>query len=361
VRNETSGINNIVRAMSSAPSGDNCQPFHFEVLPNNGSSTITIHHIEARGRHGLNRANHTSLVTLGTALELGAIQAASLGLKVETELTSDLGSSEHPHWATIHVSQPATQPLQPALSAQLSNSIFTRCTDRRLYRGGDFADPVFAEIRKMSAQFEGVQIHTLMPAGELLDFILKSEQYVWHHPSLLKDLLSWMRFSKKEKFDTRDGLYWNNLGVNWLESRLLLTLRKRLQLHRLFTSFGLPQRVSQTTARQLKSSAGILLFTLDSTSNVALVELGRAALNTWLALDSVGYGVQPMTSCAMGVFDSETGTLHTDSSEEYRHHFKRGRAAWAKGAGLNAREIPAWCFRVGRSSPLPEKMRTLRH
>ena len=74
----TKAIERIVQAAAQAPSGDNCQPWRFVW----DGKTLTIGHDEERARHGFNRVNHASCLSLGCVLESIHIAASGEKLRV---------------------------------------------------------------------------------------------------------------------------------------------------------------------------------------------------------------------------------------------------------------------------------------
>lgn len=349
-------IESVVRAALSAPTGDNCQPFFFRWTR---ERALEIRHREKLGRHGLNPENHASLLTLGCVLELATLRASALGLRAEFEASPDLGSQPRQgeadaFWGALRFSE--CPPSAPAYAT----AIEARACDRRPYQGGSLNDSALLELRNLNPDLSRVALHLIPPPrGVLLGFFLKSEEYLWRHEPTRRDLLSWVRFARGERDSTRDGLYWKNLGVGVSDALFLRLFRRFPSLLRLIWPFfriGL----HGVLKRQLSSSAGLVLLSLNETSAMALVEAGRAGVRSWLLLNHSGYGVQPLSLATLNVYDSAAGTLPAFASEAFRAHFETGLGVWREALSLRAPWVPVWALRFGKAAALPEPLRALR-
>jgi len=333
-------IRRIVSAASRIPNPENCQPFTFQW---DGRSLLVRHEPE-RARHQLNAQNHLSLLTLGTLLEALALAASTEGLRMEDTLHLD--DLESPVWATAHFSEGARVD-------ELAGVLGVRRTDRRLYLGGSLQAPVFAELRREVERFPDNGLHlSARPRGELLDFCLEAESFLWRDPAVYRDVMRWIRFSEKELQRTRDGFSWRSLGpplpsfpgVQLVRNELVRNTLSRTHLY----------RASALWLRaQLASSAGLLCLTVRSHHPQSLVAAGRLGLSSWLRLNRAGYAVQPMTLASTPIYDLTLGCLPTDAPHGLRELFARGQGVLERAFGLTRAELPVWMFRTGRALQHP--------
>jgi hypothetical protein len=91
-----------------------------------------------------------------------------------------------------------------------------------------------------------------------------------------------------------------------------------------------------------------------------MLQLGRLFLRAWVRLNMSGFGVQVMANQSIHVFQHVAGIIPEDYPAESKRLFAEGKRILTKSFALAEGEIPAWMFRTGRSSPLPDEMRTLR-
>ena len=83
-------------------------------------------------------------------------------------------------------------------------------------------------------------------------------------------------------------------------------------------------------------------------------------MRAWVRLNMSGYGVQVMANPSLHVFQHVAGILPGDCPVENKRVFAEGEKILTKAFGLTKGDIPAWMFRTGISSPLPQEMKTLR-
>lgn len=343
-------IQRIVASALTAPSGDNCQPWTF--LWN--QSELAIGHQGDRARHMLNRKNHASLLSLGCVLELIRIAASH----EKAGAVVDLGDFDDSHgypWATVRFRESARAP------DALAPFIGTRVTDRRIYHGGSLALPVLQKLHEAASRTGHAGMHVIdtYPA-DLVDYLLKCEEFVWDHPLAMTDFLAWLRMDKREVESTRDGLPWRNLGVNFAESRMLGLLRSRPGMVGLFKMTGFKHLLRSVARRQLRSNAGVICFSVSGTDPSLLVEAGSLALRAWLILAQHGFGVQPLTIPSLSVFDLEMHALPSSTRPEYVDLFANGGEIMRSAFSLPVDARPVWAMRTGISPDFPAGHRTLR-
>jgi hypothetical protein len=341
-------IARMVTAANTAPSGDNCQPWHFHLA----GGELSITHDAARARHLLNHNDFCSLLALGCVLEALEIAASVEGLRCEPQLSLD--APRGGPWARVRFAR-SEAPPHP-----LAAALFARCADRRLHRGGSTAHPVFAAIRRDGQRFDDAALHVIAgPDPALMRYLLDSDRYVWRHPQIVDDILPWIRFTREEILATRDGIGWASLGFDLPEIPGLGLTRWR-PLPRIIDRLHLFSVARRWFHLTLRSAAALLCVTVTTPRKASLVSAGRLAYLAWVRLNQAGFGVQPMTIQAMPIYHVEVGGLPEGTLPEFHEHYRRGRAVVARGFNYPDAELPVWMFRTGQSSPLPASLKSLR-
>ena len=344
-----SAIERIVSGAVTAPSGDNSQPWRFEW----DGRTLAILHDEARGRHDLNRALHSSFLTLGCLLEAVRLAASLEGFVPAFRITLPRTPGPSP-WAVITFAAGAGGPDPMAAILPL------RATDRRRYRGGRVDESVLASIRAESARFPNARIRfTDVYSEELLRYLAHADTFIWTHEPAHRDMMAAFRFSRREAEATRDGLPWPSLGISYPLSRLM-KLSRSFTVQKALNAMGLLRKARSVSRAGITSSAALVCLTVVSLKEELLPEAGGLALAAWLRLNAHGYGVQPLTIGSLSVFDALTGALSARTSAEHVELFRRGRDVLRRSFDLDAGEIPVWLLRTGASPPLAARARTLR-
>jgi hypothetical protein len=346
-----SAIERIVSGALTAPSGDNSQPWRFEW----DGRTLAILHDDARGRHDLNRALHSSFLTLGCLLEAVRLAASLEGLvpAFRVTLPRSPGPSPSP-WAAVTFAAGAGGPDPMAAILPL------RATDRRRYRGGRVDESVLASIRAESARFPNARIRfTDVYSEELLRYLAHADTFIWTHEPAHRDMMAAFRFSRREAEATRDGLPWPSLGISYPLSRLM-KLSRSFTVQKALNAMGLLRKARSVSRAGITSSAALVCLTVVSLKEELLPDAGGLALAAWLRLNAHGYGVQPLTIGSLSVFDALSGALSERTRAEHVDLFRRGQDVLGRSFDLDAGEIPVWLLRTGASPPLAARARTLR-
>jgi len=341
----------IVKLAMTAPNVDNAQPFYFRWE----GDRLLILRDEARDRQRGNAGNYVSMVGLGCLAECVAIAASGEGLPAEVAFRYDEQRPNAP-WLTVSFGPQKVDPdeLLPGLKL--------RCSDRRQYEGGNLSDPVFQEVIADADHFRGCRLTFQDRLDQKLTaYLLQCEEFLWADKQILPEMLSWVRWSRKEVQLTRDGMPWRSLGVSFLVSRLMRLVARSKRFRRLARRSGAPLRAQQRTLEaQIRTSAALGCITVRDTKVQTMFRLGRLFLRAWVRLNMSGFGVQVMANPAIHVFQHVAGIIPEDYPTESKLTFARGESILAEAFGLAEGEIPAWMFRTGKSSPLPAEMKTLR-
>lgn len=341
-----SPIQRIVEAALTAPSGDNCQPWRFHW----DGTELKITLDEIRAKHDLNRANHASLLSLGCVLESISIAASHekwhAAFRLNEDLIKNPGAS-----VSFNPAEIAPDDLLPALSL--------RATDRRKYKKGFIQTRFTEKILNEAAGFESCRLYFQNSySKEFLEYVISAEGFVWEHQEAHRDFFQWIRFSDRETEQTRDGMSWRNLGINYLQSRVMKLCR----------NFNIQKRLNSTVVKEtkanmiqrLRSSAGLGCITVTSMQAKDLVQAGQLWMRAWLRFNLNGYGVQPLTSGAFPIYDSKAGVFPENILPQYKALFAEGFKLLHKTFAFTENEIPILLFRTGKSTPLPRKAQTLR-
>jgi sulfur-carrier protein adenylyltransferase/sulfurtransferase len=345
----TPQIKNIVKAALMSPSGDNSQPWQYFW----DGKELRIEMDQERARHALNRANHASLLSLGCVMESIAIAAPSLGLMPTFEHEKKRLQAE-PH--VIVTFEPIKKKKEP-----LHRILFLRTTDRRLFRGGSLKDEIFSQVTQSIQEFSSHRLHfTDQYSSQLLNYMSAADCFVLYHKDVHRDLFKWLRFSDRKAEKLRDGLPWRNLGMNYMESRVL-AMCKDYKIQDFFNKLVFGKQIKKNAEKAIMSSAALGCITVSLKKVEDLITAGRIWMRVWCHLTAKGYGVQPMTSGVFPIYDLMTGALDLETlREDYAQLFKGGYGILKESFGFAEDEIPVMLFRTGLITPLPAKAKTFR-
>lgn len=344
-------IQKILTAASRTPTGDNCQPFSYGW----DEKVLSVYHDEQQAQHHFNFNNFSSYFTLGMLLETVSIAAKALKYNLEYRLNL---SDDNPSHAWVEIEFIFNPDCQ---YDERHNFIEQRATDRRAFKGGDFNTPVFEEMLKDADSFKNCQLYFKDNfTKDILDYIGELETYVWQTKSAHHDVFKWIRYSKKETAETRDGMPWQSLGCSYLESRVL-KLTSNYNFRTILSKLGGLAKMKKMAKKLIRSSAGFGCITLKSFNKENLVEAGRLNMRVWLSLTMYSYGVQPYGICSLTVLSHCLNPNDNHFNPDFLETFNSGLDVLKKHFDCSEGEYPCWVFRTGLSSAVVGPMKTVRY
>ncbi|MCB0414488.1 MAG: hypothetical protein KDD50_09150 [Bdellovibrionales bacterium] len=348
--NKSSNINlqqlmKIIELAKWAPTPDNCQPFTFQW---NGTSLNIISHLEF-AEHAYNTNNIPTIISLGSLLEYIYQASLSEGYYANIEIPSTLNFGK----SCAKIKFTNTFKKNHSLVKKLKE----RSTDRRSFKGGEISNVI--EVAQKSNQYKEVKVngYSLKDSSVIKSLtLMETTCFRWHKAS--KDLLKWLRLTKKEVKSTDSGLPYKNLGLPFKEILAIRFLRRFFFLSKLFAPLAI-FNYGQQMKSCLRSSAGILNLSVESTDFKSLVKLGRTATSIWLDLNEQGYGVQPLSQSSLLPSSLKSNIATIDAPKNVLTALQKGWSELQKKSPSQESKL-VWSFRVGLSDSLPESMRTKR-
>ncbi len=358
----------ILHQAVSTPSGDNCQPWIFDVNENR----LQIFADHRRANHVLDGGGFASLLSLGALIETIETLAQARGYIAELIFLTDLPIAlDGSVWCKLLFTK--RQDLSPQNAARYAvryhsrqgpvpaETFIDRCTDRRRFHG--FDRKALALVLKDASEGFDVhahcQVHLLEQMTDQLSAVLaRCESALFDIEGAVEGTTKWIRLSQKDAHHTLDGLPIRNLGVGIVEAAVFIAVGRFSRLSKFLhplLKFAMRRKID----KQLREATLIGFSSTEITSR-SLVDVGRLAMRTWLLLTVEKYGVQPMTLSSLGTIILKAGHFG-EVAPEVAEPFARVEPILANIFGLgNGRKL-VWIFRVGKTlTPLPLAARTLR-
>lgn len=243
-------LRELVRYATLAASSHNTQPWKFAL----GTRSISIRPDLTRRTPVVDPDDHHLYVSLGCATENLVHAARASGLHAEVQI----------HDAAIEVRLDDTLPVR----SPLFDAIPLRQCSRSIYDG----QPLPAsELRSLieAATGDGVQAVALTAAPQmetLLDYVTRGNQAQIGDQAFVAELKTWIRFNQADAARTRDGLFARSTGnpaiPRWLGTRMLGAVLT-------------PASENDKCAKQLRSSAGVMVFVSEANDQRHWIEVGR--------------------------------------------------------------------------------------
>ena len=255
----------LIRYATLAPNSHNTQAWRFAAAP----GTITIHPDFARRTPIVDPDDHHLFVSLGCAAENLALAAAARGMAGDLAFDPTAQSIAFAH----RPSAPRPSPLFDAIPHRQST--------RAEYDGRPVASDILAKLQAAAAipGVDTVLITDRPRIDRIRDLVIAGNSAQLADPAFVDELKSWLRFSPRYALHTADGLYAAASGnpkfPEWIGQRA-------------FDLFFTAKSENDKYARQLDSSAGVVVFSGQRDDRDHWVRTGRACQRFALQATALG-------------------------------------------------------------------------
>ncbi len=315
---EQPDMREFVRYATLAANSHNTQPWRFRldrdaaaILPDFTRRTPVV-----------DPDDHHLYCSLGCAAENFSVTAAARGRHATTGFDATEDGA-----VTIALDQGAAEP------SDLAAAIPARQSTRSDYDGRLVPPEHLALLEKAGRTYGAdVMMVTERPKVEqVLDYVIAGNTAQMDDPAFVRELKQWLRFNADQALRTRDGLFSAASGnpslPGWVASAIFRFV---------FTTRGENGRY----ASQIRSSAGIAIFTSESSDRAAWVNAGRGVQRFLLQATALGIRTafvnQPVemgsASIAMRLWYPRRGCRIPDRF--------RARTRNARSASASAAEMP---------------------
>jgi nitroreductase len=253
-----------------APSGHNTQPWQFSV----GQDTVRIYPDLSRRLPVVDPDDHALFISLGCALENLVVTAARKGLLANVDY---FPSDEPTECLRVRLMANTVEPTDA-----LFRAIPERQSNRSTYDGRAIADYDVARIVAANP-CDSVEVRAFR-VGEpdiepIIGFVREGNIAQFSDPAFVAELVSWIRFSRREVSARHDGLAAAALGFpavpRWLGRWMMTTLAN-------------PKREAARQEKAIRSSSLLLLFIARGNDKRHWVDVGRSFERLALTATSLG-------------------------------------------------------------------------
>jgi hypothetical protein len=279
----SSTLDALLLAASRAPSGDNTQPWCFEI--DEEARRIFLLLEETRDPSPMNCGQRMARIALGACLENILRTAPRYGWIAELE------EATPPILAAIHLREASRQ------SDPLGRVIPDRVTNRRFYDGQPLPSGVLNQLRWDTAVFKRVSTHWILDRsriGALAALIGRADATMFRAASMRRAILSKIHFELPPHAEPDEGMSPASLELSAVE-RSVLRLLPRLPNWVVRTS-GILGGFAAKTRRLVESASGLCLLVAPDYAPQTDLHVGQTMQCVWLALTAQGLAVQPMMS-----------------------------------------------------------------
>lgn len=309
-------IENLIHYAAMAPSGHNTQPWKFSVHDNQ----IRIHPDFTRRLPVVDPDDHALYISLGCALENLIIAARHEGFSAKVNYFPD-----DEEYLEVKLTEESSED-----DDELFDVIPERQSNRSLYNGESIPDSHLEQLtnvvdsssttlRKFYAGHED--------AEHIISLVKEANRIQFKDRGFVDELISWIRFSKQEAVEQKDGLTSEAMGFpsvpRWLGKMII---RK----------FATPEGEAKKCEKMIRSSPVLMVFIAKNQSKKNWVDLGRHFQRAALMATKLGISHAHLNMpCEVeSVKEKFSGFLNLKKNEE-----------------------PLLLIRLGYSKPMPKSPR----
>lgn len=337
-------IKKIIEAAILAPSGENCQPWRFEIV----GQKILLFNCPERDQSAYNWEQRASMVSHGAVIENMVITARQLGQTLDIKLFPD-PAGQPDLVATFDVralegGEKSSDPLYLYLEK--------RCTNRRPYEAS--ASLSSEEQRDLEAGSGGGATITLLndkiKINEIATAASVGEKVLFENRRLHDFFFAHVSWTKQEDEEKRAGFYIETLELP-LPAKVGFKLFKHWSVLNIANKIiGASKVVAKENAKNYSASAGFGAVSVNSKRPEDFIAIGRALERAWLTATKIGLSFQPVTGVIWFQRRLENGEGDW-FSENHKNLIQDSYRKIFSTFGLKQNQVLAMMFRVGRSAP----------
>ena len=251
---------------SKAPSGHNTQPWKFHIT----DSTITVLPNLDVALPVVDRNNRELFISLGCAVENLCIAASYFGYTT--------------HIIECSIEAIILELTKNALTIEdsLFHQIEKRQTNRNIYNGNKISDGILQQLQSIpkenGIQFYFTEINTPF-ANTITQYIMKGNEIQMADIAFKNELLSWMRFNKKQVEATHNGLSYLVFGNPPLP---------RILARPIVSLFLKPNAQNKSDRKKIDSSSHFVVRATQRDTIEEWINLGRTLQRFLLKVTEIG-------------------------------------------------------------------------
>jgi len=285
-------IEKLLEAGIRAPSGDNCQPWHFEVID---SSEIILTIAPDCAKNFFDVDFSATYISIGAVLK--NIEVAANHFNAETKhstvITNDNSS---PIKIKILINPiKLDQKKLPDLYIPMLN----RTVNRRPYFPQKLSKSMWNDLIT-STDYKEVHVATYTHRAEIKQWVkaIKAADIIrWSHPSIHEELFDKIRLNKAEAEKMRTGLEIDRLGVGPGAKHIMKFLSSWPRMQIINKVKG-AQLLAAQTAFLARSSSGLIGVWIDKDTPENWIKAGETIEQIWINTHHLGLAIQPLPVAA---------------------------------------------------------------
>jgi nitroreductase len=327
-------IKKILTEAVYAPSGDNIQPWRFEIRGNE----LLVYNTPEKDVTLYNYKQHGSLIAHGALLENINIIAPACGCSVAVDILPEKDPN-----LTAKIAFSKTEKQQAELYAYIAK----RCTNRKPYKNTALRADERQALLNTALPEKNISIKLIEDPNKIKPLayaISQGDRLIFENKTIHDFLFSHIRWDEHEEQKYKNGLYLKTMELN-KGQQTAFRLFKNWKIMSLFNKLGMPKMAVKGNEKIYSRGSALGAITMTSAAPADYIYAGRVFQRLWLTATSFGLSLQPLTALPFlmqKVFDGETAEFSKSDTDI----IKTGYAAAENICGLS-NEILTLLFRVG--------------
>jgi len=278
-------IKSILEKGVRAPSGDNCQPWRFEVR----SNEIKLYNLPERDASLYSWGQRPSYIAHGAWLENVFIAAAHYGRAVDYELFPD---STNPNLvAKLSLREGKNY------SADLFEAIDKRATNRKPYKKEPLPEEIRQEILETGAEIGEGEVRLAEEPDKIKALgriAAVNEEILFHNRRLHEFFFDHINWTKEEDEKRRLGFSVDTFEIP-PPAKMMFKLARNWRTLQFMNKLGFAKLVAKQNSKTYGAAAAMGIITVPQNTPKDFLAAGRILERLWLKLTSRGLSLQPLT------------------------------------------------------------------
>jgi nitroreductase len=303
------GVRNVLEAAIRAPSGENAQPWHFNVQENGDVALVDVHISKKREQSLYGWGDRASYVAVGAAIENMRITAPEYGLSSEITILPEQNDA----------SLAARIRLAPAIQQKdiLYEAIFQRSTNRKAYETTPLSDAEQASLKSEAHKGGGELrfVDTYDAKKKLADVGSYNERIMLANPTLHNFFFGHVNWTKAQDEARKVGFFIDTLELPFPAKIGFKVMSSWKRAQKLNTYLKFNEMAAAQNALTYASCGAFGTIVSKGESARDAIEAGRAMERVWLEATRLGLSIQPMVGVvylSLGVEAGTSGDLSPD-------------------------------------------------
>ncbi|ANE56291.1 nitroreductase family protein [Methylomonas sp. DH-1] len=339
---EKTKIETILDAAIRAPSGDNSQPWRFDVTDD--YSRIVLYNLPEKDDSYYNYQQVASYIAHGAVIENISVASRHLGLSINVSLFPN-SSNFHQVAAIDFRSEESFPVLDP-----LYESIFKRSTNRFRYQSSKSTIYDLNLLVESVKEIPNVVSHFVTDPSiidKLARAFMINDSLVFENKAIHSFLFRQIRWNREQSMNAGDGMTLDVLGLSWPE-KLLFPILRFWRFVKLANYLGLSRVVGLKCWYNFRNVPVIGMLCVEKTDRVGFIQAGRAMQRVWLEATRQGLDFQPLVGLPLLFYRGKTADLSAFPEKRQKQLFQ-AEAKLRELLNVGSSEELVIGFRIGKT------------